>query len=190
MKTNKLLWGLTAMALMFTQQTFAQGYEVDGAFYDYAKVLDVEPIVSVIRVQTPQRECWEEQVVHRAPSRGYHAGAQSFTPAILGGILGGVVGNQFGHGSGKTALTVGGALLGASMGNDLARRRHGAYGPGRSYTTTEEQCRVTNAYHEEERIDGYRVRYRYKGETFVTQLDHDPGPRLRVRVQLSPETGY
>ena len=192
MKPNKPILALTAAALMLTQQAFAQGYEADGTFYDYAKVLDVEPIVSVVRVQTPQRECWDEEVVHRAPRRGYHAGAHSFTPAILGGILGGVVGNQFGHGSGKTAMTVGGALLGASVGNDLARRSHRAYGRGHTYTytTTEERCRVTNAYHEEERIDGYRVRYRYKGEIFQTLLDHDPGPRLRVRVQLSPETVY
>ena len=108
----------------------------------------------------PQRQCWDEQVVHQAPRHGYYAGTRSFTPAILGGILGGVVGNQFGHGSGNTAMTVGGALLGASLGHDIARRRHQAYGHGgQTYTTTEERCRVTNVYHEEERIDGYRVRY-------------------------------
>lgn len=190
MKPKQLFFALTAAALLATQQAFAQGYGAEGAFYDYAKVLDVEPIVSVVRVQTPQRECWDEQVVHRAPRHGYHAGTQSFTPAILGGILGGVVGNQFGHGSGNTAMTVGGAILGASVGHDIARRRHHANGHGHTYTTTEERCRVTNAYHEEERVDGYRVRYYYKGETFVTELDHDPGPELRVRVQLSPETVY
>ena len=40
------------------------------------------------------------------------------TLAQQGGIVGGVIGNQFGKGSGKTILTVAGALLGSSIGSD------------------------------------------------------------------------
>lgn len=42
--------------------------------------------------------------------------------AVGGGVVGGVVGNQFGGGSGRTALTVLGALGGAYAGNEVEKR--------------------------------------------------------------------
>ena len=38
----------------------------------------------------------------------------------------------------------------------------------------------------EERVDGYRVTYRYNGHIFSTQLPRDPGGTLRVRVNVEP----
>src|SRR5690348_6817755 len=34
-------------------------YDRDGG-YDYAKVVDVEPLMTRVRVSTPERECWDE----------------------------------------------------------------------------------------------------------------------------------
>ena len=39
---------------------------------------------------------------------------------------------------------------------------------------------------EEQRLLGYRVTYLYAGETYVTQMDQDPGSSLPVRVQVTP----
>ncbi|MDX1512763.1 MAG: glycine zipper 2TM domain-containing protein [Gammaproteobacteria bacterium] len=159
-----------------------QGYDSD-AFKDYAEVIDVQPIRTTLRVATPRRECWDEEVEYR--HRGYGHG-YSHTPMILGGILGGVAGHQFGKGDGNTLMTIAGALLGGSVGHDHARyygdRRH--YG---SYSTVvETRCSVRTEYHDEERIDGYRVTYRYGGRTYTSRMDHHPGDRVRVDVRVTP----
>ncbi len=66
--------------------------------YDYARVVDVQPLVTRVRVSTPQRECWDET---RVDDRGY---GNSPLPrlraggAVLGAIVGGVIGHQIGHG--------------------------------------------------------------------------------------------
>jgi len=39
----------------------------------------------------------------------------------IGGVAGGVLGSQFGEGSGKTAMAIGGALLGAWAGNKVGQ---------------------------------------------------------------------
>jgi uncharacterized protein YcfJ len=36
---------------------------------------------------------------------------------------------------------------------------------------------------------GYDVRYRYGGREFLTRLDRDPGPSLRVAVNVAPVEG-
>ena len=40
--------------------------------------------------------------------------------------------------------------------------------------------------HQEERIDGYRVVYRYNGQKYATELPYDPGREIRVRVDVRP----
>ena len=149
----------------------------DGGFYDYAEVVRVEPIVRLVRVSHPRDECWEEQVpVH---SREY----RSATPMILGGILGGVVGSTVGKGDGRTAATVAGTVLGGSLGRDVgqAHRRDTA-----AATAVETRCRRVADYREEERIEGYAVTYRYRDAQYTTRMPRDPGPRLRVHVDVRP----
>ncbi len=153
----------------------------DSPYMDYAKVVDVEPIVRVVRISEPRRECWDEEVTRYRRHTSRRSG--SYTPLVLGGIVGGVVGNQFSKGKRRDALTVAGALLGASVGRDVYRRHRSVETP---YVTTEHRCRVIDEYHEEERVEGYRVTYRYKGKTFVRRMDHDPGRRIRIRVAVTP----
>lgn len=180
--------GLVAGGLLLATQSIAaghrhQGYDGDG-YFAHAQVVRVEPIIRMVTVATPRRECWDEKVRHIQ----HHGtkGSGSYTPMAVGGIVGGVVGNQFGGGRGKDILTVAGALLGASIGRDMARPHpHGQ----RVYTTTERRCEVLDEYYEEERIEGYRVTYRYKGKRFETRTDHHPGKRIRIKVQVEP-VGY
>ncbi|MBT8444259.1 MAG: glycine zipper 2TM domain-containing protein [Gammaproteobacteria bacterium] len=160
------------------------------AHYDYARVTHVQPITRIVQVSTPHEVCWNERVrtVSDNGGRGRGRGRdREFAPTVLGGIIGGVVGNQFGSGRGNTAMTVAGALLGASIGRDASARNHHSYRrPARVSYSTERRCEVEQVTHQEERIDGYRVSYRFRGRDYVTRMNTDPGDRIRVRVEVDP----
>ena len=145
------------------------------SFDDKAKVVDVKPIIEVVRVPTEHRDCWDEEV------RGYERGGGNGTGMLTGTIIGGVIGSQMGHGDGRRAATIAGTIIGAAVGHDVDRQAR-----ARPYNHTEHRCQVRTEYYEEERTRGYRVTYRYHGETFVTRMDHDPGPFVRVRVDVAP----
>ncbi|MDB5987341.1 MAG: hypothetical protein JWR16_2394, partial [Nevskia sp.] len=100
---------------------------------------------------------------------------------LIGGIVGGVVGHQFGAGSGRVLATAGGAVVGASVGNNIARRDEGP--PQVGY---QQRCDTVNAFHDEQQIDGYDVTYRYGGRVYHSRLPYDPGPRLAVNVDVAP----
>ena len=48
--------------------------------------------------------------------------------------------------------------------------------------------RCETRYREEwqERVDGYRVTYKYHGRGQVTEMPYRPGERIRVRVDVTP----
>ena len=48
------------------------------------------------------------------------------------------------------------------------------------------RCREVDGGYEERRINGYDVEYRYRGETYMSRLNYDPGERIRVRVSVTP----
>ncbi|MDX2456653.1 MAG: hypothetical protein QNL87_04015 [Gammaproteobacteria bacterium] len=48
------------------------------------------------------------------------------------------------------------------------------------------RCRNVTEQRAREHITGYRVTYRYGGETQTTRLSYDPGERMPVNVSLSP----
>lgn len=162
----------------------AGNYYNEHSYSDTAKVTHVQPVYKTVRVSTPERECWNEPRHYKKHYR--QSQHNSYTPAIAGGIIGGVIGNQFGGGSGKKALTVAGALLGGSLGNDY--NNHTKHYRDDGYRG--EQCRVTNRYRQEQRIDGYRVTYRYNGKSYTTHMDHDPGRRIPVNVSVTPSSNY
>jgi uncharacterized protein YcfJ len=172
------------------------------AEYDYARVVDVDPIVRRVRVTEPRRECYEEtryDYDRRYDSRYAGRGGSSAGSMILGGIIGAAVGNQIGSGDGRRAATVAGAIIGSAIGHDAAARRDarttGRYDDryderyderyeARPYTV--ERCDVRHVESWEERIDGYHVTYEYQGRRGRMTLPYDPGPRVRVRVDVRP----
>lgn len=145
--------------------------------YGYADVLRVEPIHERLR-NPPREECYEENVRYREPSGGDPTGG-----TVIGAIVGGVLGNQVGGGSGRRAATVAGAVIGGAVGNNVDRNN----GSGRTYDGTERRCRRVDRGYDEQRIVGYDVEYRYRGEVYMSRLDYDPGDRLRVRVSVTPD---
>lgn len=153
-------------------------------YFAEAKVTDVQPIVRIVQVSTPREVCWDEPVrqtnLHRSGSR------QSFVPTVLGGIIGGVVGNHFGGGRGKDAMTVAGVLLGASVGRDAGYRGQQVARRSAPQYVSARRCEIEESVHEEERIEGYRVTYRYQGRDYVTRMHNEPGRNIRVRVRVRP----
>ena len=154
----------------------ARNYQSD---FEYARVVDVEPVVKQVRIETPRRECRDTiRTVESKPSIS-DPGVGGRT--LLGGIIGGVVGHQFGSGRGNDAATIAGAVIGSRVGYDSATR--GA-------STVEEQvvqrCAVRYETEYEERVEGYRVTYEFNGREYTTRLPYDPGKRIKVRVAVAP----
>jgi uncharacterized protein YcfJ len=175
----------SAAMLLGTSAAFAdhdnRTAQNDRGNYDYAQVVSSQPIVNYVTVKTPVRECWEETQHYSVdPYAGSRAGG-----TLLGAVIGGVVGHQFGSGSGNDAATVAGSLIGAAIGNNSARNRQGQNGV-EQHSRQVERCKTSYREHSEERIDGYRVTYRYHGQKYVTEMPYDPGNKLRVRVDVRP----
>ena len=149
---------------------------------EYARVVDVDPIVTRVRVTTPQRECWDEtRQVYPQPQRGGTAGA-----TILGGLIGGVIGHQFGHGD-RHIGTIAGTVVGAAIGHDVGARNAAANDVyAQPVERTVQRCNVNYREDWEQRIDGYRVTYVYNGHRYTTRMPYDPGPRVRINVDVSP----
>lgn len=177
---NKVISTVFVGVLAAASSTAALAYDRHGhdrdGYYDYARVEHVKPIYRMVRVERPRQECWQEDVVHR------DSGGRSATPVVVGGILGGAVGHQIGKGRGRDIATVAGAILGASIGNDVRNRNDRE----REWVSTENVCRDVVDYTEERQVVAYEVSYRYHGRRYVTEMDHDPGSRVRVEVDVAP----
>ena len=86
--------------------------------YDFARVVNVEPLRRQVRVSEPVRECWQEtSYASERPFSSNHVGG-----TLLGSAIGTVIGNQIGHGRGKDVARVAGALVGGAIGHNVVRR--------------------------------------------------------------------
>jgi uncharacterized protein YcfJ len=158
--------------------------------YDYAQVLDVDPLMREVRVVVPHQQCYSE-TRHVPVYDGRTADRPAAGPMILGGLLGAVIGHQIGDRRSGTrqVATVAGAVIGTAIGHDAAQRRApvGGVDDGAMRPVESQRCEVREEERIEQQIDGYRVTYRYNGRTYTTQLPYDPGDRIRVRVRVEPQ---
>jgi len=146
----------------------------DSRDFEWARVVDVEPIREVQRTPIDREVCWDETAYVRERRH-------SHTSTVVGAIIGGVIGNQFGSGSGRDAATAAGALLGGSIGHDAAKTRD-----GRRYPVTREHCEIEREWRERTVDKGYRVTYEYAGRLHRTIMPYRPGDRIKVRVSVDP----
>jgi uncharacterized protein YcfJ len=190
---SKAITGFIAAGLVAAMPALAHGDrdagydEADG--YDWAQVVDVDPIYRDVRISVPRQECHTE--VYAAPERASYRGDRPAAgPMILGGLIGAVLGHQFGRGGGRNVGTAAGAVVGAAIGHDAAQRRaadmdeRAAYPDAR--TSEREVCRTRYEERLDRAIDGYRVTYRYNGRDYRTEMPYEPGERIRVRVTVDP----
>lgn len=172
--TLAMLFGAPASALADHGDSRAQ--------YDYATVISSRPIIRYVTVTTPERECWEEMRYYTVDRRAHHTGGA----ALIGALIGGVVGHQIGSGHGRDAATVAGTLIGAAIGTSSAYKRYGDDYAVERHARPVRRCKTHYREHREERIDGYKVTYRYNGQKYVTNMPYDPGRRIRVRIDVRP----
>lgn len=122
----------------------------------------VQDHFTTVRNNTPRTEriCQDIQVPV------YSQGPASTGDALAGAIIGGVIGNQFGSGSGRDAMTVLGAIVGADVANKNGSQQIVGY-------TTETRCENQTVYiSTEERV------YSHSTITFVAD-----GRTYTVRFQ-------
>ena len=149
---------------------------------NWAKVTNVQPITHTIEHRIPREDCWNEQVRYEE----HRSDGRSYTGTILGGIIGGAIGNKVGHNKkNKKIGTVVGAVLGASVGHDISNRN---YSTPRSnvFYRNERHCEINNEISYEEKVIGYHVWYRYHGDQYKTRMDHHPGKKIKVHVNVEP----
>lgn len=171
------LVGVLAAACLLVPSAHAAGV------YDEAKVVNVEPLYERVSYSVPTEVCREEQVSYQAQRPQRRRGGA--TAPILGAVIGGAIGNAVGHHKRNRQVgTAVGALLGGSIGADIARNRRAPEGERRY--RNEQVCHTEREIREEERAAGYRVTYAYAGQTHTTRMNRDPGPTLRVRVNVTP----
>ncbi|MGQ0385319.1 MAG: glycine zipper 2TM domain-containing protein [Gammaproteobacteria bacterium] len=160
-------------------------YDDDDRFadYDYARVVDVEPLRRRVRVSEPVRECWDEvDYASEGPLSSNHLGG-----TLMGALIGGALGNQVGDGRGRQVARAAGAIIGGAIGHNVSReRRRQRYGD-EQYVYERCETRYRDSY--EERIDGYEVTYEYAGRRYQTEMPYDPGERIRIRVDVTPTGG-
>ncbi|MCB1605675.1 MAG: glycine zipper 2TM domain-containing protein [Xanthomonadales bacterium] len=175
-----------AGALMATPAFAAHDRQVE---YDFAQVVDAQPIFAEVQVADPERVCWSEPV--RYVDRGHRGHQSSGAGTVIGGLIGGAIGNQFGHGRGRAAATAAGLLIGASIGSEHDRYNDRGYrGRGhREYVRHEEVCEYRDQYRTEREVVGYDVTYEYNGRVGHTRTELPPGQEIRVRVSVDP-VGY
>lgn len=154
--------------------------------YDWGQVVRVDPIITADYEPIRRTECWSQPTVYREPVRYRHYSGGDRAPAILGAIVGGVIGNQFGSGRGRDAATLAGAALGYSATRDATR--HGGYyvSGGRAHRVYEQRCAPRTSYVRDDRVQGYEVTYRYRGQIYRTTTDYHPGDRIQIRVDVTP----
>ena len=156
-----------------------RSFEQHEELFDYARVVDVQPLYREVRVSEPVRECWDEPVYHTERQHPKSAGGM-----LAGGLIGGIVGHQIGKGRGQKVATAVGTLIGASIGHDAVNGHGGNY--EERVVGYEEHCKTRHRVSYEQVVDGYDVTYKYRGKTRQVVMPYDPGERIKMRIQITP----
>ena len=156
-----------------------------GQGYDFARVINSQPIYETVEIDDGREVCRNEQVRIPQYAQQYDARPRSETASVVGAIIGGVIGNQFGHGRGRSAATVAGVALGSAIAGDSQRqnRYRGRY--ERSIISTERVCSYEPRVRTERQLVGYNVRYDYNGQIGETTTRNQPGSTIRVEVAVT-----
>ena len=151
-------------------------------FEDYGRVTRVQPRVEQVR--QPREECRTEYVQVPVQQQGQQRSAGG---GIIGAIAGGIIGNQVGGGSGRAAATAVGAITGAVVGDRIDNNGRQVNQQGYVQEQAVRQCRMVEGW--ESRTMGYDVTYDYRGRSYTSVMDRDPGDRVRLRVTVEPDQG-
>ncbi len=145
-----------------------------GSHGTYAKVVEVRPVYQRISHQVPEEYCHYETHAYR-DSR-----SSSYTGTVAGGIVGAALGYELGNSKrNKDVGAVIGGVLGASIGRDLTRSNDA----GAVRYQDREVCQTRYRTQSTERITGYDVTYKHRGQYYQTRSSRHPGDRILVETQ-------
>ena len=162
--------------MILTSMLLASQSAVSGSYSDTAKITSVDKIYRTHTIREPYQDCYIKEF-YQADGDG------SIANELVGGLFGGLIGNQFGGGDGKDALTVAGALLGASLAHDdeLKKSKTGR-------VVSKEICETKYRTESIERLSHYRVEYEYDDRSFTYTTKNKPyGSTLKIKVNVSPK---
>jgi len=136
---------------------------------DSARVIDSRPVYAAA---DSRQECYNTRS-GRYEIPGTESSSRIGAGAAVGAVAGGVLGHQVGSGHGNDAATIGGALLGGLIGHQIEKDRREDRSAGDFDMS---RCRVVA--NSGETLQGYDVRYVYRGEEYTARMSSDPGRRL------------
>jgi hypothetical protein len=233
---KRLSAALLAIGLAASGSTFAQSayspssdgyYGNDGytgaqqgdAYYDYARVIRVDPVLGGYSNTTNSRgqRCYETRSAGGDQAGGYYGnngynngysnngysgndqyGRSQYggsttgrnVATVLGGIAGAVLGSKVGGGTGAYAATAIGSMVGGMAGRQVYENsQRDRYTPSGTVRVCEPERTGYGNYNRtgDVRASAYDVTYEYNGRQYTRQMDHHPGDRVRVRVDVTPQ---
>ncbi len=176
---------------------YNNAYGNNGARYDNARVISVDPIIDQYTSQS-RRECWVvssrnnnrygNRYNHNRYSNNYdhsynndrysngryNNGIGNNTGAVLGGVIGAALGNQVGDGDGRRAATAVGAVLGYAIARDAQNNRSGS----NRYSN--------NGYSD----NSYNNNYDYRNDRQSNGYYTEPNGQLRCRMVNDDNYAY
>ncbi len=219
--------GLASSSAAFAQSNYYpsgngynNGYEQGEAYYDYARVIRVDPVLDGRYSSTSSytrngQRCYENTTAGSYERDGYYgndgyrndgyARDQYGNPqygsntgrtvaTVVGGIAGAVLGSKVGGGSGQVAASAIGTMVGGMAGRQIydQTQRNRNVRPGVVTVCDPEPVRdgyAGNGYdnYRNGNATAYDVTYEYNGRRYTRRMDHHPGDRVRVRVDVSPQ---
>lgn len=143
---------------------------------EYVKVSSSIPAYSTINEDVPSERC--EDVKEQISNGTQHA---DVVGALAGGALGGVLGSNVGGGKGKTAATVGGAVLGVLAGQNIGSKYNTPQGD--SYRIVR-KCQTVYTTRSRKVVSGYTNIAKLKGQEIRIESDQ-PLKQIPVTVTYS-----
>lgn len=163
-----MMKSLITLTLLFASSAIA-----DEATFQ-ARVMSVQPIYTERYVEAYEPRCYDVQI----PVYGTVQGG-STSDVLAGAIIGGALGNQFGNASGKDAMTILGAIIGA---DSASRSQHQVVTGYR----TEKQCENVRVQQRVSEVSKYLVEYEFGGNKYrqETTTLYRVGENVNISVKL------
>jgi len=193
------------------------GYQQGESYTDYARVIRVDPVLDGRYNRTSSysngQRCYESTTAGSYERDGYYnngyrndgyydqygrpvAGSTAGrnVATVVGGIAGAVLGSKVGGGTGAYAATAIGSMVGGMAGRQIydQTQRNRVVRPGVVRVCDPEP--VNDGYYggsysrtADGRATAYDVTYEYNGRRYTRRMDYNPGDRVRVRVDVSPQ---
>ncbi|BDU17631.1 glycine zipper 2TM domain-containing protein [Lysobacter auxotrophicus] len=209
----RLIVASLALAAAASGPLHAQSYPQYGSTSssDYARVVRVDPVFDRYDTAAPQQRCYERPTYVGGDgyrndgyrNDGYYGGdsygsgyptggsqAGRTVSTIVGTIVGAAVGSQIGGGSARYATSAIGSVVGGMAGRqiyDQSQNQRERVGTVRVCDPVYEGDGYYSSRNGSRNAGAYDVTYEYAGRTYTTRTNYDPGDRIRVRVNVTPE---